>query len=197
MKEKEAQRSGAGASEKQHVWRYMGVMGFLAPFLQNRGTTSNLQHRNPSPVSVMVVIEEHREAGALSLAADEAAPAPAPAPAPATAPAADGGPVGRSQWRVQPPEEGRGRKRRRTEMSSFEQGMLALMEPLATLASQPQPQPQPQPPSEDEIFFMSLLPAMRRLSSPSRAMVRYEVYQIVSRADMAALQGEVRENDSE
>ena len=48
---------------------------------------------------------------------------------------------------------------------------------------------------------MSLLPAMRRLSSPSRAMVRYEVYQIVSRADMAALQNrdvrEVRENDSE
>ena len=42
---------------------------------------------------------------------------------------------------------------------------------------------------------------MRRLSSPSRAMVRYEVYQIVSRADVAALQvrevREVRENDSE
>ncbi|CAL8300661.1 unnamed protein product [Boreogadus saida] len=78
-------------------------------------------------------------------------------------------------------------------MSSFEQGMLALMEP--------QPQPQPQPPSEDEIFFRSLLPAMRRLSSPSRAMVRYEVYQIVSRVDMAALHvrevREVRENDSE
>ncbi|CAL8276990.1 unnamed protein product [Boreogadus saida] len=66
----------------------------------------HLQHRNPSPVSVMAVTEEHGEAGALSLpalAADEAA----------TAPAADGGPVGRSQWRVQPPEEGRGRKRRR------------------------------------------------------------------------------------
>ncbi|CAL8362336.1 unnamed protein product [Arctogadus glacialis] len=75
VKEKEAQRSGAGA-DKQPVWRYMAVMGFLAPFLQNRGTTSNLPHRNPSPVSVMVVIEEHGEAGALSLAADEAAPAP-------------------------------------------------------------------------------------------------------------------------
>ena len=81
VKEKEAQRSGAGASEKQHVWRYMGVMGFLAPFLQNRGTTSNLQHRNPSPVSVMAVTEEHgrgshEEAGALSPpapTADEAA----------------------------------------------------------------------------------------------------------------------------
>ena len=100
---------------------------------------------------------------------------------------------------MQPPEEGRGRKRPRPEMSSFEQGMLALMEPLTTLASQPQPQPQP--PSEDEIFFRSLLPTMRRLSSPSRAMVRYEVYQIVSRADVAALQvrevREVRENDSE
>ncbi|CAL8387507.1 unnamed protein product [Boreogadus saida] len=186
VKEKEAQRSGAGA-DKQPVWRYMAVMGFLAPFLQNRGTTSNLPHRNPSPVSVMVVIEEDGEAGAL--AADEAAPAPAPA----TAPAADG----RSQWLVQPPEEGRGRKRRRPEMSSFEQGMLAYMEPLATLASQPQPQPQPQPPSEDEAFFMSLLPAMRRLSSANRAMVRYEVYHIVSRADMAGLQGEVRENVSD
>ena len=70
MKEKEAHRSGEGASEKQPVWRYMGVMGFLAPFLQDRGTTSNLQHRNPSPVSVVAVTEEHgrgshEEAGAL------------------------------------------------------------------------------------------------------------------------------------
>jgi hypothetical protein len=70
MKEKEAHRSGAGASEKQPVWRYMAVMGFLAPFLQDRGTTSNLQHRNPSPVSVVAVTEEHgrgshEEAGAL------------------------------------------------------------------------------------------------------------------------------------
>ncbi|CAL8370678.1 unnamed protein product [Boreogadus saida] len=69
MKEKEAHRSGAGASEKQPVWRYMAVMGFLAPFLQDRGTTSNLQHRNPSLVSVVAVTEEHgggshEEAGA-------------------------------------------------------------------------------------------------------------------------------------
>ena len=133
-------------------------MGFLAPFLQDRGTTSNLQHRNPSPVSVVAVTEEHgggshEEAGPLSPPALSAAMADEAA----TAPAADSGPVGRSQWRVQPPEEGRGRKRRRPEMSSFEQGMLALMKPLATLASQPhpQPQPQPQPPSEDEIFFRS------------------------------------------
>ena len=150
MKEKEAHRSGEGASEKQPVWRYMGVMGFLAPFLQDRGTTSNLQHRNPSPVSVVAVTEEHgggshEEAGALSPPALAAAMVDEAATAPATAPAADSGPVGRSQWLVQPPEEGRGRKRRRTEMSSFEQGMLALMEPLATLASQPQPQPPPQP----------------------------------------------------
>ncbi|CAL8292372.1 unnamed protein product [Arctogadus glacialis] len=62
-------------------------------------------------------------------------------------------------------------------------GMLALMEPLAKLAWQPQPKP----PSEDEIFFRALHPAMSRLSSPSGAMVRYEVYQIVSRADMEAL----------
>ncbi|CAL8254832.1 unnamed protein product [Arctogadus glacialis] len=104
MKEKEAQRSGAGASEKQPVWRYMGVMGFLAPFLQDRGTTSNLQHRNPSPVSVVAVTEEHgrgshEEPPALAAAmADEAA----------TAPAADSGPVGRSQWRVQGPRRGQG-----------------------------------------------------------------------------------------
>ena len=171
VKEKEAQRSGAGA-DKQPVWRYMAVMGFLAPFLQDSGTTSNLQHRNPSPVSVVAVTEEHgggshEEAGPLSPPALSAAMADEAA----TAPAADGGPVGRSQWRGPQKRAGVGSD-------------IGLRCPLLSRAS-----------------FMSLLPAMRRLSSPSRAMVRYEVYQIVSRADMAALQNrevrEVRENDSE
>ncbi|CAL8274984.1 unnamed protein product [Gadus morhua 'NCC'] len=167
MKEKEAQRTGAGASAKQ-PWKYMAVLGFLAPFLHDRGTTSNLQHRDPPPVLGMAVMEEledwsdysvaavvggasgvpavtppAEEAGALSppAAAAMAGVAAPDVPAATAAPAAaDRGPVGRiNQWRVQPPEEGRGRKRRRPEMSSFEQGMLAVMEPLATLALQPQP----------------------------------------------------------
>ncbi|KAK0139800.1 Transcription factor Adf-1 [Merluccius polli] len=42
IKKREFQRSGAGATPRQ-PWRYMAVMGFLTPFLQDRGTTSNLQ----------------------------------------------------------------------------------------------------------------------------------------------------------
>ena len=46
-KDKEKRRSGAEAPS-QHQWRYMAVMGFLAPFIQCRPTMSNLPRRRQS-----------------------------------------------------------------------------------------------------------------------------------------------------
>ncbi|CAL8265638.1 unnamed protein product [Merluccius merluccius] len=214
IKEREFQRSGAGATPRQ-PWRYMAVMGFLTPFLQDRGTTSNLQRGRvpvvdingpPSssdptdvgsdeeggPAAVVVAVAV---AGVATAPPDTEAGAPAPpaaaeaaltAPAVAAAPAAavglasaEGRPAARGGGQA---PEGRGRKRQGPEMSSFERGLLAVMEPLAALASQPQP-----PWDEEAAFFRGLIPAMRRLSIPRRARVRYEMHQLVYRAEMEEL----------
>ncbi|KAK0143112.1 Transcription factor Adf-1 [Merluccius polli] len=195
---KEIQRSGAGATQRQ-PWRYMGVMGFLTPFLQDRGTTSNL-HRGPVPDEVVSGEEDGPEAVVAGVAAASQMEAGVPAPAadPAADPAAEAAadPAAAAAPSVargvgQAPE-GRGRKRRGPDMSHFERGLLAVMEPLAVLASQPQPrpqqQPQPQPQwDEDEVFFRALMPAMRRLSIPRRARLHYEIHQLVYRAEMEEL----------
>ena len=51
-KEKERTRSGAGQTDHR-PWRYFAVMGFLAPFVEQRDTTGNYCHGggNRSPAS--------------------------------------------------------------------------------------------------------------------------------------------------
>ena len=51
-KEKERTRSGAGQTDHR-PWRYFAVMGFLAPFVEQRDTTGNYSHGggNRSPAS--------------------------------------------------------------------------------------------------------------------------------------------------
>ena len=98
------------------------------------------------------------EAGAPApSAATEAAVGPAaaaaenrPAAAAESRPAArDGGQA--AGGRGQAPEEGRGRKRRGPEMTCFELGLLAVIEPLAVLASPPPPPPPPPAPALDTV----------------------------------------------
>ncbi|KAK0134395.1 hypothetical protein N1851_030052 [Merluccius polli] len=198
VKEREFQRSGAGATPRQ-PWRFMAVMGFLTPFLHDRGTTSNLQcggvpvvHINGPPSSSDPTdVGSGEECGPAAVVAGVAAAPPemeagVPA-APAAAPAAAAAPPMARAGGQAP--EGRGRKRRGPEMSTFERGLLAVMEPLAALASQPQPQP---PWDEEEVFFRGLIPAMRRLSIPRRARVHYQIHQLVYRAEMEEL--DVSEN---
>ena len=44
-REKEALRSGAGASAVPQ-WRYMAIMGFIRPFIVDRETASNMLSRH-------------------------------------------------------------------------------------------------------------------------------------------------------
>ncbi|CAL8263505.1 unnamed protein product [Merluccius merluccius] len=171
-------------------------MGFLTPFLQDRGTTSNL-HRGPVPevhingppsLSDPTDVVSGEEDGPEAVEAGVPAPAADPAAEAAADPAAAADPsVARGGGQA---PEGRGRKRRGPDMSHFERGLLAVMEPLAVLASQPRPQQQPQPQpqwDEDDVFFRALMPAMRRLSIHRRARLHYEIHQLVYRAEMEEL----------
>ncbi|CAL8313067.1 unnamed protein product [Merluccius merluccius] len=185
-------------------------MGFLTPFLQDKGTTSNLQRgpvpevhiKGPPSLSDPTDVVSGEEDGPEAVVAGVAA-APemeAGVPAPAAAPAAEAAAAPAAEAAADPAAaaapsvargggqapEGRGRKRRGPDMSNFELGLLAVMEPLAVLASQPQQQPQPQW-DEDEIFFRALMPAMRRLSIPRKARLHYEIHQLVYRAEMEEL----------
>ncbi|CAL8286273.1 unnamed protein product [Arctogadus glacialis] len=81
-------------------------------------------------------------------------------------------------------EEGRGRKRRGAEMSQFERGLLAVMGPLAALASQPQRIPPALPDEEEAALFRVRSFTMRRLSV---ARLRCEVHQLVLEAEMEEL----------
>ncbi|KAL2096889.1 hypothetical protein ACEWY4_006096 [Coilia grayii] len=76
-------------------------------------------------------------------------------------------PVTRSQMR-----------RREKSLTSFECQLLGLL--------QVSPAPPPiQPPTldEDEVFFNSLLPTMRRLNGPKKAEVKFNIYRLLYEAE--------------
>ena len=81
-------------------------------------------------------------------------------------------------------EEGRGRKRRGAEVTQFERGLLAVMGPLAALASQPQRSTPALPDEEEAALFRVRSFAMKRLSV---ARLRCEVHQLVLEAEMEEL----------
>ncbi|KAL0146665.1 hypothetical protein M9458_058005 [Cirrhinus mrigala] len=81
----------------------------------------------------------------------------------------------------------KGRKRKGHEMSAFEREMLSAIEPLTQMASLPRPPlPQTSPEDEDEIFFKSLLPSIRRLPLTRRGRLRFEIHQLVYQAELEA-----------
>ena len=126
----EGEDKGEGVSEEwgrghpEAGMEVHGVMGFLTPFLQDRGTTSNLQRgRVPvvEPNEEDVGSDEEGGLAAVLPDAEAGVPAPSAAAEAAVGPAAaaENRPVA-AGWRGQAPEEGRGRKRRGPKMSRFE-----------------------------------------------------------------------------
>ncbi|CAL8353997.1 unnamed protein product [Boreogadus saida] len=89
-----------------------------------------------------------------------------------------------AQHRVYGVYIGRRGQGRGAEMSQFERGLLAVMGPLAALASQPQRIPPALPDEEEAALFRVRSFAMRRLSV---ARLRCEVHQLVLEAEMEEL----------
>ncbi|KAL2102310.1 hypothetical protein ACEWY4_001478 [Coilia grayii] len=216
-KEKERSRSGAGASSRPR-WKFMAVMGFLAPFIEVRETTSNLPRRpvpaqtppNPSPVrppspAVAGPLTPHAEAEGSE---EEDQPSVHPPPSteapplqqchspPSTTESSPSTsapqPVGCAPLPNPPdsddgPCRPRGRKRRGESLSVFERGLLEALRAPPT----PAPAPAPAPPlqqgltaaDEDEVFFLSLLPTMRRLPPPKKAEVKFLIHKLLFEAE--------------
>ncbi|XP_041958864.1 classical arabinogalactan protein 9-like [Alosa sapidissima] len=208
-KERERNRSGAGASSAQ-PWRYMAVMGFLAPFLEARPTTSNLPRQvypnttpatlpsaAPTPLAAPTLLAAPTPLAAPTLLAAPtpadapillAAPTPPDAPTLLAAPtppirevAGDLEEAGPSTSDFRPQM----RKKRAKAMSVFERELLNRLEEAGN-----EPSPPPTPPAalssadEDKMFFLSLLPAIRRMSVAKRAEVKFKIYSLVYQADV-------------
>lgn len=82
-------------------------------------------------------------------------------------------------------------KRKGQDMSSFERGLLAAIEPLTQLTTLPRPTPPSPTPAadEDEIFFQSLLPSIHRVSVLRRARLHFEIHQLVFQTEQEAAEG--------
>lgn len=156
-REKDSCRSGAGFSAGK-TWKYMAVMGFLAPFLEFRETSGNM------------TLSSHVESQVADLPACYSQPDPTAASQEHSEPA--------SQFYVvtttpstSTPQGSAGRKRARVD--PFEERMLASMERF-----------QPPPPAdEDELYFRSLIPALKRLPLHKRGELKLKFYAMVVEAE--------------
>ena len=73
-----------------------------------------------------------------------------------------------------------GRKRVRKErLSSFEERILGALEKAQAPASQPPPQAE----DEDDLFFKSLLPALKRLPPAKRAELKLNIHRMIFEAE--------------
>lgn len=200
-KEREMRRSGAGSSVTQ-PWRFMAVMGFLTPFITDRETSSNVQRPPsflPSSSSVRESLSpdpEDSQAEGSSQSNSQQAPAGRDEKGNEEDSQADRGrqtEAGRQTMVARHMEQeetrvaNKGRKRKGHEMSAFEREMLSAIEPLTQMASLPRPPlPQTSPEDEDEMFFKSLSPSIRRLPLTRRARLRFEIHQLVYQAELEA-----------
>ncbi|XP_034077651.1 uncharacterized protein LOC117549674 [Gymnodraco acuticeps] len=159
-RDKEAKRSGAASSGEYKPWRFTAVMGFLTPFITERETSSNvsLQTLPPSPCTTP----------------DPQLSSPVPE---------EESQLGDSQP-ASHPTQGRQDKRRRMLRTGGEgEGRCR---PLRTGCYQPSVLS----PchhfdfDEDEYFFRSLLPSMRRLSIAKRARVRFAIHKAIFEAEL-------------
>ncbi|XP_033988582.1 uncharacterized protein LOC117484227 [Trematomus bernacchii] len=164
-RDKEAKRSGAASSGEYKPWRFTAVMGFLTPFLTERETSSNVPRQTlpPSPCTTP----------------DPQLPSPVPK---------EESQLGESQLgESQPaskPRQGRQDRRRRM-LRTGEEGE-GRCRPLRTGCCQPSVLCACHHLNfdEDELFFRSLLPSMRRLSIAKRARVRFAIHKAIFEAEL-------------
>ncbi|XP_062338406.1 transcription factor Adf-1-like [Osmerus eperlanus] len=173
-KEKELSRSGAGLTNHK-PWKYAAVMGFLAPFMEYRDSSSNFQ-RPATTSSVSQVSDDEIE---------QTATQPDSEPGQSGTPASEAraSPASQAAATTSQPPASSGRKRVRKErLSAFEERMLGALE----MAQTPAPLPPPQAEDEDELFFQSLLPALKRLPPAKQSEYKFNIHCMFFEAEMQA-----------
>ena len=131
-KEKDRQRSGAGASSAR-PWRYSAVMGFLNPFMEDRPTSSNMGGGEALEDSGQWLEDSDDAMAGHSQAQEQAS---------------DNTPVQRAS---QPAP-----RRKRPHTSDFEERLLTALEAVSNRPGpvpSPSPPPPPSPEDSDSYFF--------------------------------------------
>ena len=72
-------------------------------------------------------------------------------------------------------------------MTEFEERMLGAMEQAQTPALLPPPQAE----DVNELFFKSLLPALKRLPPAKRAELKFNIHRMFFEAEMQAIQSDM------
>ncbi|KAL2077912.1 hypothetical protein ACEWY4_025597 [Coilia grayii] len=193
-RERRAHRSGA-AGGTARTWKYAAIMEFLTPFMDFRETASNYpssQQYPCEPAEPEPCGDEWSSLPASQYTAPASPPSITAQPSPVTSTApvsllaspadslattsllASNQPSSRPTTpAIDRPVPGRRRQRR----DNFEDRLIELLE-----RNQP-PQPTPPPPEdEDELFFKSLIPALRKLPRGKREELKYAFYGMVLEA---------------
>ncbi|XP_034725477.1 uncharacterized protein LOC117943446 [Etheostoma cragini] len=174
-KEKDRQRSGAGASSVR-PWLYSAVMGFLNPFMEDRPTSTNmgggevLDDSGHWPEDSDTATTGHSQAQEQTpqLQAQEQVP---------QLQASDNTPVQRASQPTQ--------RRERPHTSDFEERLLTALE---AVSNRPVPVPSPSPPPQhppkdsDSYFFKTLQEDFKTLSLRTRQDLKFEMHRLVYEA---------------
>ncbi|KAM4593601.1 uncharacterized protein PAE49_008730 [Odontesthes bonariensis] len=154
-KERDRRRSGAEGGPRRQ-WRYLTLMAFVVPFMEDRKTSSNMEGDES---------EEKEGNGQDTQGQREQPPQPPP---PQQQQVQGQGQGARKRQRQEPAEEG----------ENLQERMLQVMEAIAR-------RPAPPPPvveDADALFFKSLLEEIRPLSAKTRQDLKFNFYKMVYEA---------------
>ena len=156
-KKREKERTRSGAGQVTHKpWKYFAVMGFLAPFVEQRATSGNFPAAGPEESQDVAMSQATTEDEAEVPA--EVSPQVTPRP-PSEVPGTSSTPTG-------PPRK---RGRRAQDSSLFEERVLTAMENRTPL-------------SETEYFFKGLIPMLESLPQPKQEELKFDFYRRVFEA---------------
>ncbi|XP_061580331.1 transcription factor Adf-1-like [Cololabis saira] len=153
-KQKERRESGSEASFHR-PWRYSHMMGFLDPFLEEKGTCKNM----PTSASQGQGDDAAGEEAASTSQDTEFLlldPEP-PSPSPSTC-------RDRARTRKRPHEG---------TLSAFERQLMAAVERVVSQSA---------PPDPDRLFFEGLLPDLKALSARRKAQIKFEIHRLIFEA---------------
>ncbi|XP_049436854.1 uncharacterized protein LOC125891537 [Epinephelus fuscoguttatus] len=209
---KEAEKKSRAAAGPVKRWKYSAVLSFLDPFITPRETSGNMgrgvedraaeyRESEAGPVEDKgeaagpsgIESGDHQALDSPNSSDTEPAPAASPTdgPAsgsssgPATAPAAARGRAPNSM--VTRRARKRGREDGETRQSQIEELLLEALKRQAQPGPPAPPDPPRQPPSEDEMFLLSLVPSLQRLSPQRKEYVKFHIHKLIFEASPVVL----------